>query len=239
VNSRKVSILVTIAASFGLGVAALVFALPGPIGCALVGFSGLDVLSDGTLVERASSEAERRTVLELQRQARRRIEDFFGAPRARPVVVFLRDTKVFWPLRFNDYASSQFLGSRACVVVGPNGTNVDVVAHELMHAELFERVGYWRRFTQIPMWFDEGVAMQVDLRPRYGVMEQSWGGTGFVRELTSYRQFFRGGEEQMRRHYAAAKAEVTQWLATIGPHDLFHRFERIREGESFDAVVGR
>jgi hypothetical protein len=238
VRSRKVTKLLTIAAILGLGVAALVFALPGPTGCALVGFSGLDSLSDGTLVERGSSAAERLAVLEFQRQARTRIEDFFGAPRARPVVVFLRDTKAFWPLRFNDYASSHFLGSRACVVVGPNGTNVDVVAHELMHAELFERIGYWRRFTQIPMWFDEGVAMQVDLRPRYSVIEQSWGGTGFVRELTTYRQFFRGGEEQMRRHYAAAKAEVTQWLSTIGPRGLFDRFKRIRDGESFHAVVG-
>jgi hypothetical protein len=152
---------------------------------------------------------------------------------------FLQDSKVFWPLHFNDYASSHFIGSRACIVVGPKGRNVDVVAHELMHAELFERVGYWHRFTEIPAWFDEGVAMQVDFRPRYSVPEQkgSLGGTGFVRDLKSYRQFFRGDGEQLTQHYAAAKAEVARWLTNVGRHELYERFERIRAGEGFNAVV--
>lgn len=240
-RSRKVNTLATIAAILSLGVATLVFAIPGPTGCALVESFGLESLPDGTLIARDSSELERLTFVELQRQARTRIEGAFGATRARPVVVFLRDSKVFWPLRFNDYASSHFIGNRACVVVGPKGRNLDIVAHELMHAELFERVGYWRRFTEIPAWFDEGVAMQVDFRPRYGMVEQgqSVGSTQFVRELKSYRQFFHGDDEQLTQHYAAAKAEVARWLTSIGPHELYDRFDRIRAGESFDGVVAK
>ena len=30
-----------------------------------------------------------------------------------------------------------------CIFIGPKGRNADVVAHELVHAEVFERVSLW------------------------------------------------------------------------------------------------
>lgn len=32
--------------------------------------------------------------------------------------------------------------------------SLDVTSHELMHAELAERLGYWARITRLPTWFD-------------------------------------------------------------------------------------
>lgn len=239
----KRKVLLTLISAFGLGGTALVcagYAWPAETACALAGFAGMETLPNGTLVGQSSSVAERATFIELQSQAGERIKQTFGAPRARPLVV-VRDSRTFWPLKLNDYASAAFVGSRACVLIGPQGQNVDVVAHELMHAELGHRVGHWRRSFDVPAWFDEGIAMQVDLRARYNWSNQQGNSNdhGYVRQLKSQGQFNDADDRQLTRNYAAAKAEVARWLTTIDRSELYHRLERIRVGDDFDAVLVR
>ena len=239
-HNRK--ILTALAAALGLGITTLIYAayaFPSDIVCLFVKSVALESLPDGTLVEPGSSESERAMFLELQSQARVRIEKTFDAPRSRPIVAFFRDSRTFWPLKVNNYGSSGSIGNYTCVIIGPKGQNVDVVAHELVHQELHKRVGSWRMFTEVPVWFDEGVAMQVDFRPQYTLPKKAGGAsnTSEVRGLKSVSQFNHGNDEQLTQHYAFAKAEVAQWLANIGRHDLYPRLERIRAGESFDVVV--
>jgi len=112
-----------------------------------------------------------------------------------------------------------------------------VLAHELMHAELAERVGYWRRMTQMPTWFDEGVAMQVDFRPRYDLLKSVTARTGEVRKLATAGAFFGGNDGERVRNYAAAKYEVAHWLSDVGRPSLYRRLERLRNGEPFAAVL--
>ena len=239
---HKRKILITLTAVFGLGVMVLVYigyALPGETACALAKFAELEALPDGTLVEQSNSAAERATFIEIQSQAKERIKEFFGVPRAQPLVIVFRDSRPFWPLKLNPYASAAFIGSRVCVLIGPHGQNVDVVAHEFMHAELAHRVGHWRRNFDVPAWFDEGVAMQVDLRARYNWSNQQGKSNdyGYVRQFNSQGQFNDADDKQLTRNYAAAKAEVAQWLTTIGHGELYNRLERIHAGEDFDAVL--
>lgn len=212
---RERKMLVTLTVFFSLGVTAIAYAgyaLPGETACALVKFAELEPLPNGTLVEQSSSAAERTTFIELESQARERIKETFSAPRAQPIVVVFRDSQTFWPLKLNTYASAAFVGSRVCVFIGPQGQNIDVVAHELMHAELANRVGHWRRNFDIPAWFDEGVAMQVDLRARYNWSNQQGksNDSGYVRQFDSQGQFNDADDKQLTRNYAAAKAEVAQ-----------------------------
>ena len=239
---RKRKILITLTAVLGLGITALAYAgytSPGETACALAKLAELETLPDGALVEQSSSAAERATFTELQFQARERIKETFGAPHAQPLVVIFRDSRTFWPLKLNTYASAAFIGSRVCVLIGPQGQNIDVVAHEFMHAELASRVGHWHRNFDVPAWFDEGVAMQVDLRARYNWSNQQGksNGYGYVRQFNSTGQFNDADDMQLTRNYAAAKAEVAQWLTTIGRGELYNRLERIRMGEDFDAVL--
>ena len=104
---------------------------------------------------------------QLHADSRARIQQTFGTLQSKPLVVFFNEPDTFWPFKPNEYGSINFIGSRVCVIVGSKGQNIDVIAHELMHAEIADRVGYWRRFTQLPVWFDEGLAMQVDYRAAY------------------------------------------------------------------------
>ncbi|MDY0037377.1 MAG: hypothetical protein RBS05_15815, partial [Zoogloea oleivorans] len=133
--------------------------------------------------------------------------------------------------------STQFIGSRACVMVGPKGQSVDVVAHELMHAEIHHRVGYLKRFLQLPTWFDEGVAMQVDYRTRYSLSPQDSQTADYVRGLTTFSSFFKGDEQAVVRNYASAKQVVASWLSKVGTTSLYAHLQRLKNGESFAEIV--
>ena len=220
-----------------LGMATLVFAVPGATACAFVGVREFESLPDKTLVEPQRSSQDRSEIQELLSDARKRIETRFGATRATPIVVFLQNTEAFWPLSLNAHGSTSFVGSRTCVIVGPKGQSVDVVAHELMHAELADRVGYWRRLTEIPTWFDEGVAMQVDFRPRYDLPSGKPVNTSYVRRIETAHEFFKSSGSRLVQNYASAKFEVAHWLSGIGKQNLYQRLERIENAEPFDTVL--
>ncbi len=240
VRRRKVLLVLIAALVFGATtVAYAAYVSPADFACVYADFAGLESLPDGALVEPGMSRSERAGLPELQSQARARIESTFGTPRSHPTVVFFRDSRAFWPLLVNPYGSAGSIGEGSCVLIGPKGRSVDVVAHELMHQELLERVGYWRLITEIPVWFNEGVAMQVDFRPQYALAQSAGSAidTGSVRALDSIGEFNDGDDEQLTQHYAFAKAEVARWLDEIGRDGLYLRLERIRAGESFAAAV--
>jgi hypothetical protein len=198
------------------------FALPGPSACLLIGSAKLYKLSDGSLVA-SESEVDQQRYINLTKDARARIESTFGAVESKPILVFFDQPDGFGPFRMNAYGSTQFIGSRACVMVGPKGQNVDVVAHELMHAEIHYRMGYLKRFLQLPTWFDEGVAMQVDYRPQYSLLLQDSQNAAYVRGLTTYSTFFKGDNQALTRNYSSAKHEVASWLSKVGSVYLYSR----------------
>ena len=170
----------------------------------------------------------------LLHEAKDRIEAKFGLMQSKPVAVFFEKQDSFWPLRLNEYGSTSFLGSKTCVVIGPNGQNIDVIAHELMHAETEYRVGYWRRWLELPIWFDEGLAMQVDHRERYNLPKGTE--TSYVRQLNSISDFSVSDSDLLTNNYASAKTEVALWVSKVGTDSVYDQLNRIKEGLSFDAV---
>jgi hypothetical protein len=212
------------------------FARPGPTACLLIGLVDLHRLSDGSLT-RSELEANQQRQVQLTRDARARIESTFGSVESKPLLVFFDQPDGFGFFRLNAYGSTQFIGSRACVMVGPKGQNVDVVAHELMHAEIHHRVGSLAYFLKIPTWFDEGVAMQVDYRPQYSLSPHDAQNTAYVRDLTTGSTFFKGDDLTLTRNYASAKHEVASWLSRGGSKFLYSRLQHIRDGQSFAEVI--
>lgn len=173
---------------------------------------------------------------QLISEAKIRIQKTFGVPKSTPIVIFFNDPAVYWPLKLNEYGSTQFIGKKVCVFVGPKGQNIDVVAHELMHAEIAYRVGYWHRLTELPAWFDEGLAMQVDHRARYNLSNGIHTDNESVKKLWYARDFFVDDDEQLTKNYASAKYEVARWVTGVGNNSVYSQLERIKNQESFDAV---
>lgn len=235
-SSLKHSFLMASLAVMLAVVAPTVRAWSAPSACLLVGLVDLQRLPDGSLTDNPAA-ADQERYQQLAREARARIAATFGSTSAQPILVFFSRPEGFGPFRLNPYGSTPFIGSRACVLVGPQGQNVDVLAHELMHAELHHRVGYLQRFLEVPAWFDEGVAMQVDYRPRYALPLEATPGEP-VRSLSSFSAFFSGDEQRIVRNYAAARRVVAGWLEKVGTASLYAHLERLRNGESFAQVIG-
>ena len=163
-----------------------------------------------------------------------RIGETFGALESAPRVIFFDDSRAYWPLFPNEYGSTIFVGPVSCVVIGPKGQNVDVVSHELMHAELARRVGYFKRLMEIPAWFDEGLAMQVDYRAKYA--DPASRQTEFVTDMTTASGFYVAGDETLSLHYSAAKHEVAKILSQIGVDNAFAGLDAVKNGAKFDDI---
>ena len=211
--SRK-KLLVILVAVFAAGLT--VTAYPGVTACTVASESRLSVVQKRILQE-----------------ARDRIDSEFGPMKSKPAVIFFNGRDSFWPLTLNEYGSTSFLGFKTCVFIGPKGQNTDVTAHELMHAEIEHRAGYWRRWIEVPVWFDEGLAMQVDHRDRYNLPEGT--DTSYVRQLNSAGDFL-SDEKMLTNYYASAKLEVAQWISKAGSDLVYDHLDSIKEGSSFESV---
>ncbi|GAB4031595.1 hypothetical protein GCM10028774_09660 [Spirosoma jeollabukense] len=122
------------------------------------------------------------------------------------------------------------------LVLGPDGNNPDVIAHELCHDELFARLGWWRVKRQIPQWFNEGLALMVDYRftnpsvwDKPDSLQQALSTAGdddlmvFLQhpmlklaDLETTRDFFGGDSFHTMLAYQTAAEEVARWLAVVG-----------------------
>lgn len=120
------------------------------------------------------------------------------------------------------------------IIVGPNGMDSDVIAYEISHNELVDRVG-WINIKKIPAWFDEGLAMQLD--ERVTLTENEWenrlnrgAGIPNLSYMNTPEEF---GTGDTGLNYAAAKYEVKRWLAVVGQNGLQELIQKIKKGEDF------
>jgi hypothetical protein len=159
---------------------------------------------------------------------------------ADPWIIIAADPESARRYSFNLHATihpSPF--GRAYVVLGPEGlSDIDVVAHELAHAEHLERAGillWWLT----PAWFREGLAMQVDHRTKYGesaLLRAIEAGEPVpnVQEMISFRQFSRGN---LPLNYAAARRAVATIYHRLGPSGLSSLLRQQRLGRSFTGAL--
>ena len=214
---------------------AVVVAQPQAGACALINYRGLEKVAPGILATSDVTIRQRLDFVRLQAAAKLRMANTFGAPRALPLIVIgsAEALRRLFP-GSSSYATTIYIPHRSCVFVGPLGHDVDILAHEAMHAEIHDRVGHWQRLTQIPTWFDEGLAMQVDYRERYAWSQNAGAvDSGTVKQWTSRSRFFHGNDEQLTRHYAMAREEVRSWLQKLGRENTYGFLERVRRGARF------
>ena len=183
---------------------------------------------------------ERRALFLTLAAARQRLAAFYGPLRAEPKLIFA-DSETLNRFTHNATGITQYLPTGAVIVLGPKGMNIDVMAHELAHAELMARLGYRTTLWCVPTWFDEGLATQFDARSQYSDaayarrVAEGWRLPAFA-DLATEKGFFRGDREHIRFHYAGARSVVAEWLrshADEGPA----RIERIACGDAWQAEL--
>ena len=124
---------------------------------------GANVYLSASLPEDAEQQ-----MLDLIASARQRIATHYGEPIALPVIVVLGNSKEIEQYGLNG-PPGKFLFAPwgNYLLLDFKQASIDVTAHELVHAEIVSRIGYIKRQFEIPTWFDEGAAMQVDFREKY------------------------------------------------------------------------
>ena len=202
------------------------------IACELLPWLDYPRIHDQVFVEPGLSSAHSEELLHIISSALQRIDEVYGSPDSKPRVLITSSAEVALSWGANETASMHRAPWGSCIVVGPKGQNVDVIAHEWLHAEIQHRVGFWRFFREIPVWFDEGAALTLDYREPFlpQNIDLSADSINAVRHLTKGRDFFSGN---LRENYQAARMAVIPLIRT---ETFFDDLERISKGERFDSV---
>lgn len=130
----------------------------------------------------------------------------------------------------NAYGHALLTPFNQCIIFGPKGHNVDVVAHEYTHAEVYFRVGWLNHYLKIPIWFNEGISLLVDFREPYMIsnIELSQEEINSVKKKGT--DFFRG--QNVSKNYQAARVAVD----SVDKARLYDNLEKIRQGQDIKSV---
>lgn len=150
----------------------------------------------------------------LTSQAQDRVVNLFGSRHSDPVLRCVKEPLLGLDVSYGRTNFAPLLP--AIVLIGPNGENVDVLAHEWAHAEISDRIGFLQRNLHLPVWIDEGLAMQVDRRTAYslaalGDYQAQPNLTVPSPEAISDSGFFVPAT-QGKLHYSLSRCAVGRWL---------------------------
>jgi len=187
------------------------FVFPQETRCVFVDF--YDFETDENLCYRTGTDKE--TIDQLKKQIKKaesRVGNFWGEKTATPKFVYCQDDedyKKFGNPYMTPACTHMKIGSY--VVISKQGLDLDIISHEISHAELFQRIGFFDRLRKIPTWFDEGLAMQVDLREYYSTEDLKTKTNNLqdlpnVKKLTPPQTFYR--TEQVMLNYSTARYTV-------------------------------
>lgn len=194
----------------------------------LVGFEEIypDVYSDSSLTNE-----QRSSLNDTIDQAYRRVEQIYGVTTSSTRIIATNDLgyKKFG-LNPTGMQNSGFL--RECIFLGPKGLNVDVIAHELVHAEVRYRTNFFVEHTELPAWFIEGTGVKVDYRAPFLIdnIEVSKDDVNQIKSVFFLHDF----PNTSVKSYQASRMAIE----TLDPKKLYSGLERLNNGEKFKEVFG-
>lgn len=180
--------------------------------------------------------------------ARQRVKDLWGDIKAVPVIIYCHSD--FYHKKFGSRhggANQWVTPFGSYIVIGPNNMDVNTISHELCHAELFKRTGFFNIVYEIPAWFDEGIASFMSHNISGGVREdyyksfEHWYSmslrTGIkeikLEDIDSRKEFMSMSERNGNIGYYAAGMETARWYDKTGRQGLLMLIERLNNGENF------
>ncbi len=234
---RKLSII-------GIGLAALIFtgtavAYTHVFWLSTIEYSDFNNVSEKIYIDPNIDREEYKGVLDLLSRSKDRIIEKYGSFSATPTIVITGATKNSKKYGLGVFPGKAFAAPwEEYIVINNQTIDINLLAHELMHAQMRDVLGYWAYQTKIPTWFDEGVAMQVDYRERYEVDYKLFDQREIerVKTLNSPSKFWTSTKEQDVKNYRGAKAAVQEIWSIYSPKALYSMLLRVRQGEKFRTV---
>lgn len=202
------------------------------LSCALVPFLSYQQIRDNAFAYTPISTTQQTHLKASIDSALSRIADVYGPAESTPIILVTSDAYSARKWGANETATLHRLPWQTCMIIGPQGQNTDVIAHEWMHAEIQRRVGFARFKKEIPVWFDEGAALTLDYRPPFLPQNISLTRQDIenIKNINSGAVFFSG---DTMRNYQAARMAV---IPMIDTKSFFENLNRISNGETFEQV---
>jgi hypothetical protein len=201
-------------------------------------------ISHGTRAGQADS---LRTLLTAARQ---RLTRFWGETQGEPTIIFCHTDALYRKYGSPSGSPANYFGTPlgTYVVISPQGLNIDVISHEMCHAELTHRVGWLTMSREVPQWFNEGVALMVDYRyPGNGLDNtyqnylRKWQQSSLegqiavsLQELESVESFYRGDAFWINLAYLRSGLEVSRWLEKVRQPGLLQFTQALQHEISFE-----
>ena len=183
--------------------------------------------------------------IQLTEEALERDRAFFGELQCTDttIIIFCDDDKLLSKLGGDHDTKTSFDPKKNYISVSDEYLNIDIIAHELTHAELHTRLNM-NALKRIPTWFDEGLATQNDYREQYGLeawIEQTDNGKNALplEDMDTGSEFYAGTVEDRRFRYLNAKHEVGIWMDTHQQKGLLELFDKLNNGEDFDIAYSK
>ena len=182
--------------------------------------------------------------IQFTEEALERDRAFFGelqcTETTKTIVIICDDDKLLSKLGGDHDTNTSFDPKKNYISVSDEYLNIDIIAHELTHAELHTRLNK-NALKRIPTWFDEGLATQNDYREQYGLetwIEQTDNGKNALplEDMDTGSEFYAGTVEDRRFRYLNAKHEVGEWMNIHQQKGLLELFDKLNNGEEFDAA---
>lgn len=204
---------------------------------------GFREIADNVYVNRdyAGDTAE---IVSMIEEAKARDAAFFGELKSLDNVVFIisDDAAVSGKIGEKDTTTIKAV-KRSYICIAKDWLLLDILAHELTHAELHTRCTE-DTLHKLPRWFDEGLATQNDYREQYSAEQwekQTDNGKNAVlpEDMDTSKEFYGGSAEERRLRYICAKHEVASWIAEHSVAELLSMIEQINQGGDFHALYGK
>jgi len=200
--------------------------------------AGMRELGGGIFVDPDMSPEQLPWLPRLVEGARRRLALYYGAAAARPNIVFCASADCY--SRFGGIGLG--FSDGANVLIAPQGQRIAIVAHELAHVELANRLGGLERVMEhIPQWFDEGQAVMVSFAGEF--TEDAWleatddgalaPSLGELSAMDDWVKLTGPNGENMQMTYGTARREVSRWFSVVGIDGLADLLTALETREPF------
>ena len=239
-NRFKKTILILLTPLLGLAIIHFIV-FPQQTRSILIGFSSFQ--KEGSLYFNPKTAKPYRDSLQTYiEKGRLRLIDIWGEQQCKPLYIYCYDKASFekYGSPFPVPALTHIkLGAR--IVISEEGVDQDIIAHEMMHAELYQRIGFFKWSSKIPSWFDEGLAMQNDYRNYYSedtlkALSDNFKNLPDLRTLETGAQFNSGSREKIMFNYMTAAHEIRKWYTK---EKLEKFIKAMNDGKSFEEAYSQ
>ena len=164
-------------------------------------------------------------ILSLIEAAKERDTAFYGSLQCLDdtVIVICDDAKISAKIGEKDTTTEWFPVKRNFICVSNEYCILDILAHELTHAELHSRLSL-KALRNVPTWFNEGTDNGKNATP--------------LEDMDTGKEFYAGTAEDRRFRYLCAKHEVAAWLEVHSVQGLLDLIDGLNAGGDFDALYG-